>query len=573
MAKIRFFKMLVLLLCICLVPSLAGCSLVTTNVDKQLNEVVASYNSGRIEITREQLIRTYNSIGNSRYDNSSTPTKEGIEKTLELALNRAILVDFLTADDMESERTKLGLSKITLTTYESNEIWRSVYNYVNSSVKSYEDDLRQEAGLTIEEESEEESDSTAYTPYEKTYSYYYDSDSNKFVLEHLKSDETVENESIALFDTNADLSFSEKAKQAYNNFRSKYWEYTDSSVMDPTYTSTTNFSDKAWTKYINALTRAEADRNLSKVNEEIFLRAIQDVYDVYYDNQILTRFQNDFEKNNNVSIDMVATKFKELYGAQKEQFTANPSAFDALIPTEGQKVYYMQNPDGYFKVNHILIKFSDEQNSAIEAEKKKLENGQIVKEQYEKNVAKIKSETKAYNRDTGEYESLDTFYSKLQTALSNAYTENDKMIVFRDFMHRYSQDDATLNADSCYYIPTDSKKDTMQEDFANKSRDIYNNGNGKVGTISNWAETSYGFHIIMFTGKANMLNDNGSNETIVEKLNGYFLNPLYNKTMLDLMIENVTLTSYNTYETNILNQIKQSKNIVTFASSYNDLYK
>ena len=572
MAKMKFFKMCVLMLCVCMIPSLAGCSLVTTNVDKQLNEVVASFDNGRVEVTREDLILTYNSIGNSNYDNSSTPTQSGVEQTLNLALNRAILVDFLTADDKQAEREKLGLDKIVLTTYEANNVWRNVYSYLNSALKNNEDQLREEAGATLEEETTEEEESTAYTPYDKTYTYYYDSQSGQFVLERVTEDTPYENESIALFDTSADLTFAEKAKQAMENFRSKYWEYTDSTEMDPTYESENSFSDKAWNKYINALTRAEADRNLSKEPAEIFLREVQRIYQIYYDNQILTRFQEDFEKSNDVTIDMVATKFKELYNAQYEQFTANPSAFDSLIPTSAEKVYYMQNPEGYFKVNHILIKFSDEQNDAMEAEKTKLSNGQITKTQYEANIEKIKSETKAYNRDTQEYESMDTFYSKLQSALSTATSDSTRMVVFREFMHRYSQDDATLNASACYYIPTDSTKDTMEENFANVSRDLYDNGNGQVSAISNFAETSYGYHIIMYTGKATNISASGNNQTIVERLNGYYLNPLYNKTMLDQIIENITLTSYSTYENNILNQIKADKNIVIYPSSYNDLY-
>ncbi len=568
----KFLKMCVLMLCVCMIPSLAGCSLVTTNVDKQLNEVVASFDNGRVEVTREDLILTYNSIGNSNYDNSSTPTQSGVEQTLNLALNRAILVDFLTADDKQAEREKLGLDKIVLTTYEANNVWRNVYSYLNSALKNNEDQLREEAGATLEEKTTEEEKSTAYTPYDKTYTYYYDSQSGQFVLERVTEDTSYENESIALFDTSADLTFAEKAKQAMENFRSKYWEYTDSTEMDPTYESENSFSDKAWNKYINALTRAEADRNLSKEPAEIFLREVQRIYQIYYDNQILTRFQEDFEKSNDVTIDMVATKFKELYNAQYEQFTANPSAFDSLIPTSAEKVYYMQNPEGYFKVNHILIKFSDEQNDAMEAEKTKLSNGQITKTQYEANIEKIKSETKAYNRDTQEYESMDTFYSKLQSALSTATSDSTRMVVFREFMHRYSQDDATLNASACYYIPTDSTKDTMEENFANVSRELYDNGNGQVSAISNFAETSYGYHIIMYTGKATNISASGNNQTIVERLNGYYLNPLYNKTMLDQIIENITLTSYSTYENNILNQIKADKNIVIYPSSYNDLY-
>ncbi len=570
-AKIKLFKMSVLMLCMLLVPAFAGCTLVTTNVDKQLNEVVANYDNGRVTVTREQLIMTYNSIGNSRYDNSSTVTEEGVEKTLDLALDRSILVDFLTADDKQAEREALGIDKIVLTTYEANEVWRNVYSYINSSVKSYETELREADNAVISSDEEESSDSTAYSAYEKKYTYYQDDD-GKYILEYINADETVENKSIAIYDINSDKTFAEKAKDAYNNFRTTYWEYTDSKVMDPTFETKTSYSDKAWNKYINALIRAEADRNLSKEPAEVFLRRVQEIYQVYYQNQVLTRLQNDFNDQNLVTINMVATKFKELYSAQKEQFDANPSAFDSLVSTSAEKIYYMYDTTGYFKVNHILVKFSDDQTKRIEAEKTKLSNLQITKSQYEANVQAIKSETKAYNRDTKEYESLDSFMAKLKNALNAVSGEEARMAVFREFMHRYSQDDNTLNAESCYYIPTDSSKDTMQEDFANVSRELYNDGKGQVSAIKGFAETSYGYHVIMYTGEAERVSDAGSNETILSNLDAYRLNPLYNKTMLDKVIESVTLTSYSQYESNILNQVKAGKTITKKPSAYKDLY-
>ena len=172
-SKLSIFKLAVLALCILLVPMLAACDLVTINVDKQLNEVVASFDNGKVEVTRENLIMTYNSIGNSRFDNSSTPTQEGIEQTVDLALNRAILVQFLTSEDFAAEREKLGYSKIELTTAQANTIWRNVYSYLNSAIKSYEDDLRADADAEITEPTSEETEATAYTPYEKTYEIVY----------------------------------------------------------------------------------------------------------------------------------------------------------------------------------------------------------------------------------------------------------------------------------------------------------------------------------------------------------------------------------------------------------------
>ena len=569
----NIIKYIGLMLCVLLIPLFAGCDLVTTNVNKQLAEVAASYDNGHIEITREELIMTYNYIGNSRYDNSSTVTQNGIEQTLDLALNRAILVDFLTADDMADERARLNVEKVQLTMTEANDVWRNVYDYVNSSVKSYEDDLRAQDDVSITEPTEED-DTTSYSPYEKTYEFYYDFASGEYALVKIDSDDVVENESIALFDTSADLTFSEKATTAYNTFREKYWEYTDSVLIDD---DTSNdrehsYSDEAWTDFINALLRSESDRNLSKVDAEAFLREIERVYNIYYENAILTAFQNRYTDSQSITVANVATKFKELYNAQYEYFNANPSAFDELIPTSGQNVYYMYDASGYFKVNHILFGFSDEQTTAIEAEQTKLTNGQITKAQYEANVARIKSQTQAYNRETGEYENLDTVVAALNSAMTAAQTQSAKMAVFRDFMHKYSTDTATLNAESCYYIPLDADKDTMVEEFANASRELYNDRNGTVGNYSGLVETEYGYHIIMYTGAAQSISVSGSNAAIVSQLNGYYLNPVYNKTMLDKIIEQVALDSYSVYEASILNAVKAGKDIVKSPSVYSDLY-
>ena len=571
-SKLSIFKLAVLALCILLVPMLAACDLVTINVDKQLNEVVASFDNGKVEVTRENLIMTYNSIGNSRFDNSSTPTQEGIEQTVDLALNRAILVQFLTSDDFAAEREKLGYSKIELTTAQANTIWRNVYSYLNSAIKSYEDDLRADANAQITEPTSEETTETAYTPYEKTYEIVYNEANGTYELSKIEPETEVENVSVALFDTNANLTFAQKAEIAYNTFREKYWEYTDSIEMNPNHPSnqTESFSDQAWNKFINSLLRSEADRNLSKVNTEAFLREVQRVYDVYYENEILTVFQENYTNSLSVTSEMVGTKFKELYNAQYEEFNANPSAFDSLIPTSGESVYYMYDANGYFKVNHILVSFSDEQNNEIEALGTQLSNGQITLDQYNKKVASVKSKTMAYNRDTGEYESMESMYNSLKNALTAAQSQAQKLVVFRDFMHRYSTDTATLNADSCYYIPLDEDKDTMEENFANASRELYNDG--KVCAYTGWVETSYGYHIIMYTGNAQSLSTSGNNETIMLNLDAYYLNPLYNKTMLDAIIEQITLSSYSTYETTTLNAIKSGKEIVKNPSSYSDLY-
>ncbi len=569
MAKIKSIRLFALLLCVLIIPIFAGCTLVTTNVDKYLNEVAMSYDNGRVTVTREELISTYNSIGNSRFDDSSTPTKEGIESTLDLALNREILVDFLTANDMAEQREALKIQKVELTTFQQNEVWQKVYDYVNDSVESYEKDLRQEDDAMLPSGTTDEEAESLYEDalYDKTYILVEDNDGN-FVLQKVAKDVEVSNKSIALFNVDGGLSFSEKAEIAYETFRKNYWHWTDSILMNENATNKTSYSDRAWSKFINQLLRNEVDRNLSKTSEDAFLRQIEKVYDVYYQNAVLTVFQERYEDSVNVTSNMVYQKYKELYDAQVEKYTTDSSAFHSAVPTSAQNVYYMQDTTGYFKVNHILIKFSDEQNSRIEAEKKKLTNLEIDKATYEQNVAIIKSETKAQNGAT-----LSAVYNEITSALNSAGTESAKMSAFATLMHKYSEDTATLGGEACYYIPLDSSKDSMEKAFADNSRELYNLGKGKVGDISaQWIETSYGYHVIMYTGTPTNVEATGNINTLITSLDAYRLNPLYNKTMLDKIIESVTLSSYSDYENNILTTIKKDKSLTKNEKVYSDLY-
>lgn len=572
--KSNFFKLFVFILCVMIIPVFAGCSLITTNVDKQLNEVALDFDNGRITITREELIDTYRNYNSS---STSAPTEESVKNALDLALNREILVELLTsdADDMKSVREQYNITKVELTTYSSNEVWQNVYDVINDSVKNYEDDLRAEAKATIStgtsstEDEEDEYNAYKYARYDVTYEYIGDGKLQKVIKE-----KEVSNQSIALLtEAQKKLAFSEQAKIAYDNFRKLYWNYTDSIVLNKDAVNKKSYSDEAWSKWINQLLRNENERKLSKVEQEAFLRYVEKVYKVYYINAIVTTFQSNFEDGLAVSSNMVVDKFAELYNAQVEVYDTDVSKFNDTIATSAEKIYYMKNPQDFFKVNHILVKFTDEQTKAIEALGKQLENLEISKADYDVELEIIKADTKAYNRETGEYETLTELKTNLNKALANASTSYEKFAIFGDFMHKYSEDTATINAESCYYIPVNNKKikDAMQEAFANASRELYKTG--IVGNVSDWTETSYGFHIIMYTGNAQGVSPTNNVDSTLANLNKCKLNPLYNKSLLDQVIEQVTLQKFSDFQEEVLDEIKANKKMNYNVSVYQDLYK
>ena len=579
--KVSLFKFFVLALCVLIVPVFAGCSLVTTNVDKYLAETVASYDSGRIVVNREELLISYNYIGNSRFDNQSTPTEDGVRNTIDLEVKRKLLVEFLTSDasDMVEARAKENVDKLTLSTYQLNEVWQNVYDYVNSSVESLETELRTEDGITYNEEEEDADDYTAYddASYDKAYTVVQDLTSGSFYLKKVTEDTPTASTSIGLYtDAEAESkTFSQLATQAYNTFRSTYWHWTDSKLMDPTITAEKSYSDEAWAKFINNLLRNESDRNLTKTNEDAFLRNVQMIYKIYYQNAVLTAFQDKYtEANIAVTANDVADKYRELYSAQYDKYSDNPSAFDSAVSTGAGDVYYMKDANKYMMVNHILIKFSDDQNDRIKAELVKLQNCEIDETTYKKNVANIKAETTGFNRATGKNVPLSEIYDQIMQ-VSTQSNSVDKITAFGNLMHIYSQDDATIGAEACYYIPTDTSiTDAMQESFADASRALYNDGKGNIGDMTTeWVETSYGYHIIMYTGVPTNVDGTSLNtDAVLLQLDGYRLNPLYNKTMLDKVIEKVTVQQYATYEEQLLDHLMGGKTIVYFPDSFKDLY-
>ncbi len=575
MAKLKFFKFCALALCVCVAPVFAGCTLVTTNVDKQLGETVAKFNNS-ITVTREELLITYNSTGNSRFDNSSAVTENGIRSTIDLELKRKILVDFLTSDDMSEARAEFNVEKVTLSTKQINDTWQGVYDYINDSVKELEDELRGGKEASDEETSsyktyEDSLYSKTYTLVEKE---------NKYQLEKVLAETEVSNSFIGLYTeedvNNKDLTFTKLAKQAYDTFRENYWHWTDSIVLNPEASNEESFSDEAWSKYINNLLRGENDRNLTKKGEDAFLRNVQLVYGIYYQNAILSAFQTKYtEENINVTVKNVADKYSELYAGQKEKYDTDPAAFNSKVATDSATLYYRLNPSNYFEVNHILVKFSDEQNKAIEAEKKKLENGEIDADTYKLNVQSIKMQTMATDRETGEK----IPYAELKTLIENKVREagNDsasKVAAFAELMHRFSEDDATLGAESSYYVPVSEKTtSSFQEPFVEGSREAYNEGNGKIGDMtSTWYETSYGYHMIMYTGNPINVDANCNSQDLVVSLNAMRLNPLYNKTMLDKVIEQITLDEYADFEEALLDYLMGGKEVIYYPGSFSDLY-
>jgi len=541
-----------LTLCLCLVPMFAGCDLIVTNMAKYLSQPVASIDN-TTEITMEELLNTYNSYGYSQFDSEGEPTKEGVESTIDLLVSRAIYVDYCTDPE------KSGKYCVTLTMKQQNEIWQKVYDSINDNVRAIEDDLRTQDGAalpSVDEDEDTDSEEKTYTAYEKTYTY----NSNTGVLSKVDADVDVENVSIAPYDTtDEDITEAEKATSIYNNFRELHWNYTDSKI-NPLYADNeTSYSDRAFSKYINNLikNKAEKERNFNTASEYVLMREVEYLYKNNYENVVFQAYQENYSKDIAVSVDNVVQKYKELYRAQQELFDANEANYITAKKSTSTAVYYELNPSDWFRVTHILV--SDEEEVRTDWETK-LKNGAISRADYNREIAKLDEDLLA---------KANSVLAELNTAMAGK-NASARYEIFRDLSYKYSKDTNSLGTEMDMNIPTNPANDQMVKPFADASRELRANGN--KGDITGLVKTDYGYHIIMYLGEYENVDPNLSPDALLAKLDSTPLSYLSNKTMLDKIIEQITLETYSQHEKSIIDQLKSKASIVYYEDAYKSIY-
>ena len=209
-------------------------------------------------------------------------------------------------------------------------------------------------------------------------SYIYDKTENTITKQEKPGE--VENVSIDVYgissDELKDKTFAQKAKLAYENFVKNYWEATDSE-RDVNSSSNTSYSDRALSKYIDNLKQAENGLNKSTVKEEIFLREVERLYEVYYENQLLTAYQEYYTVNDSITKEMVLSRYTSLAKAQQELYSANNSAYVSAMQSNAASMYHQSGSSDWFKVSHILISYSDTQSSMLDNLETQLSAGKI----------------------------------------------------------------------------------------------------------------------------------------------------------------------------------------------------
>lgn len=532
----KFITSILLVLFLCANVLFSACSLVTLNNKGYLKQTVAT--AGDITITMEDLINGYNSFGYSYTESNggSYSTKEAVKKTLDDLVNRELLINY----------SKQKYGELTIT--EKNEVYAEVFEYINSELKSIEEDIIKEEDLDEILTDNNGEDGTKLTQYEKKIERIYNETTHEYeyvrVKENKVEDEVIKDEFVQVYHGSKEL------------------------------------GDKAMKRLIKQIRNSDSDLKY-KSNNEVLEYEINRAYKTYEKNKYITRLQENFEQTQLVDTNAIVEKYKELVRNSLFTYYYDESSYNTEMQSTANEVYYQPFGDKYIQVAHILIKYSDAQTKEIEA----LEDDKgsyADPTEYDIAVKNIASEIK-----TSDGKTPSELCAEIQTALDNATTtyptlseDEAKLKVFLTYVEKYNEDEGietAINSQTQYYsVNLDtSVKDTMIKSFADASRALYSeDGSTDFTMYYEPVLGQYGYHIIFSVGTVkNLVDYKNLNSLTAEQLYNAPAMVGTNKSLFDKMAELVDNADYSEYQTSKLLELKEDLDIKYNEFVYKKLYE
>lgn len=556
-----FTIMCSLILC---VVTLTGCNLLELDKKKYYEQVVASVTSEHSEYVREytkkELIEAYYNYSYSSVQNGTKTAEDGVKTAFNSMIERGLLVA-----GIEKEYIKAGL--IEFTEEHKNQIREDAFEYMQDQIFEYEDEIRIEKGLTPEsedtattEEEVEESLRAEYNKYEPTI--IYDEESDKAV-------KNLELEKDSVLGYTVPLHFTQKI--------------TDEAI-----------SNEAYVRYVKALQknakaegRDSSESEVVKYEEERLIKLLTEnkyleLFEEYLANNNL---YNTIDSDGNYTVrqdvlDKVVEYYQEQYNIQKNLYDLNIDAYHTAMGSDASKVYYHPNSgEEYMYVSHILLKFSDSQTKEVEALKTKLENKQISQEEYDRKVKNIANNIQVvYEKNNEVYTSNAEEVYNTVVDYVNTYGGNDvekRAKLFNDMIYIYNDDEGIMNKDFAYVVNLKTTvEDKMVKEFADASRELNENPDKGIGSLSDMVITEYGVHIIFHAGLVeNIITSNNIDNLTYQALFRHNTQLSSNKTLFNFVYDQLTFDSYSTRTSDLVAQIKGLVTINDYVDNYDDLYE
>ena len=361
---------------------------------------------------------------------------------------------------------------------------------------------------------------------------------------------------------------------------------------------------KAFRDYYRNLKANEYGLGLNTDQKDVFMREIDRLYNSVYETYVCAKYNESILDENSTNV--TTTKIANLYASKvragySQYVIEQDSNYDSTLNSSLDKMYYFKEggtDNKYFTVANILIKFDDDQQKDYDAYTKEYEDAKdpSLYEDYQSNIEgvynRLEPVIRIYNNGTKTYDgeksktiSVEEVYSDIASRLSKAQATGDVNKVgdeINNLVYEYNEDPGMLKGGNNYVIGVDKDGNLVSNSFVSSFNDgaieLYNKGNAKIGDVSGYVKTSYGIHILIYTGACkNLFEGIDSNFSLSEDaLNVLYttrVNPLIDKTYFDVMYDEIYSDNTTSYQQANLSVLKQDYKIYEYPSRFSDLLK
>lgn len=294
---------IMLCMAVCSLFAFTGCNLYHQNDSRFGEEVVATV--GGEEITRNEVLTWFNYYYYNNYMYSQYTEQE----VYELALNNLVKYKIILAEAKNNDEIVLSIS-------DQNDIWKQVFDYVDSVVDGYEKEIKSRYGIEVEEETEEEEkDPVVYEPYKRA--------ELNFSITYDQNDTVLKN--------------------VYNAPKKEenYYRYL------------------AFQKYLAELQKASEQSGKKLSVEKAFNEELKTYYE-YYENQKYVQKFNDYALGSiSITNDEIVRKYVELINTQMQNFEAGDTYISTITNSSNSDLVLYHAESGAFSVQQIVLSFND----------------------------------------------------------------------------------------------------------------------------------------------------------------------------------------------------------------------
>ncbi|MDD2227613.1 MAG: hypothetical protein PHH71_03455 [Clostridia bacterium] len=561
-------KIALLLSCIlCFTIALSGCNLFTLDSLPYLNQTVATIEypasdggTKTLKIIKKDLIQSYNNY-KSTLEQSGYTGEQAYDQLIQLLVNKEVT--------LEEARRLIEIDEIKITNKDLNKLWDDTFKAMIKNLAEIENEVIESWKLHVPSElaEETEDETTYYKPFEKQ-------------AEIVK----------IMGETEDDVEWKIRTFSDVENEDDEELSYIGGKEIDTIYSAVnsrigdSNILKEAFKRYVKMLKLNEAGQNLSEDSESVFKREIERIYNNIKHNLYLNLYSEYFEIKNGysiISVEQVLSYLSANMLSNYAQYSIDFAAYENDILSARENSWYVMD-DNYFYVSHILVSFSDEQKEVIKSWKTNYESGQISYKDYEqakKNIAN-NAVVQDYGKDTTW--NPETLRNNLLFDLDGK-TDERKAEIFNDYMYKYSGDGGNKNVNYEYIVGTENSK--MVEEYTDAARELYNNGQGKFGDVSETVVTEYGVHILFYvapvTNPFTIHNPNTFNlvstnlqelENNINTITTFKLSPFYERTLFDFVYEKMVTDNFSKFENLNLSILKKDLDIKIYNKNYSDLW-